>query len=831
MSHSNNLRYEFGPFQLDPDKRILTHEGETIPLTPKATDVLIVLVTRAGQLLDKDELLKEIWPDTFVEEANLTQHIFTLRRALYDDRSDPKYIETIARRGYRFIAAVRILGSDDADSSGITEAALQPVVAVLPFSNSTGETELDYLADGLTENIINNLSRVPKLRVMSQSAAFRYKTKDIDPQQVGKELRAHGVLVGNIHTRRMGFAISVELVDAATGWQLWGESYDSQSKDLLQIQDAITRQVLTALKLRLTGEEEKHITARYTENGEAYQAYLQGRYHWSRYTRKGIEKAIKHFRRAIDLDRNYALAYAAIVDCYLRLATNYLPPDDHVARSANETSYPSDTTSASLNESDPRLRLRFEWDWRGAEREIRRAHELKTDYPAAHQWYAAYKTAQRLFKESHTHTSAKSQSKWRVNHHHPLEPLPSAIASLQLTPSEEVQVFCAIAREQIDCGNSEAACQILRPWWSFGNRPTLQGLSQQCCADLLFTAGELASYVANTKQLPRGQKHSEELLNGSIALFEQLELRARAAEGRIELGLCYYRQGLFDIAQSTLIRVLDDLTEESIELRSLALIRLATLERHAGRLKDALERLGQAEPMVVAAGPWVTGRYYLELASINKDLAVSETGIRYFDDAKCFYMKALSELEAVGHHRYVAVVENNLGFLLLGVGSYEESERHLLRSLKAFNSFGDIVAAAQVNETLARLYIETRQHDLARESIQRAVNTLERTDGEALLAEALTTYGVVAARQGRYRDAKKSFEAAYNISERCGDHEGAGRALLMMYEELAENLDPVEKREVAGQLKKVLTVTQQNALQVRVEKLLRTIRPSSNAEE
>ena len=216
------------------------------------------------------------------------------------------------------------------------------MVAVLPFLNSTGDRELEYLADGLTDNIINNLSRVSKLRVMSRSAVFRYRSKEADPRQSGRELGANVVLVGKINARASGLTIGVELVDVTTGWQLWGESFDSESKDLLQIQEVITKQLLATLKLKLTGEEERQVTARYTDNAEAYQSYLEGRYHWSRYTKKGIEKAIQHFRQAIELDPNYALAYAAIVDCYLRLATNYLPPEHDILRSSSvDTSRPN----------------------------------------------------------------------------------------------------------------------------------------------------------------------------------------------------------------------------------------------------------------------------------------------------------------------------------------------------------------------------------------------------------------------------------------------------------------------------------------------------------
>jgi DNA-binding winged helix-turn-helix (wHTH) protein len=227
---NNNLYYEFGPYQLDPGKRILTRDGEGIPLTPKATEILIVLVKHAGQLVEKDELLKEVWPDTFVEEANLSQNIFTLRRALGDERSGPKYIETVAKRGYRFLALVRTVphvGSVGVDATGTTGVAPQsPVVAVLPFINNTGDPELEYLADGITSNLINNLSRISQLRVMSRSAVFRYNSKDNDLQQVGRELGLNAILVGKIDVWQSELAVTVELVNAHTGWQVWGATFD-----------------------------------------------------------------------------------------------------------------------------------------------------------------------------------------------------------------------------------------------------------------------------------------------------------------------------------------------------------------------------------------------------------------------------------------------------------------------------------------------------------------------------------------------------------------------------------------------------------------------------
>jgi len=820
MPHSP--RFEFGPFQLDLNDRLLTRGGEVISLRPKATEILVRLVMNAGQLIKKDQLLKEVWPDTFVEESNLSQTIFTLRKALGDDRNEPRYIETVPRRGYRFVADVKDeeTKKNQVELLQVTSTAAiiqQQVVAVLPFLNHTGDPEFEYLADGITDNLINNLARLSKVHVLSHSAVAAFKTKTLNPQQAGKELGATVVLCGKLTPRPTGIAIGAELVDASTGWQLWGESFDSESKDLQEIQDTITQDLLRALKT-LTGDKEKQVTARYTENAEAYQSYLQARREWGSYTRSGIEKAIVHFKQAIRLDPNYALAYLGIIDCYLRLATDYFPPERGTSSYTNEMNYPE----RSHNYPSSMVKLRFEWDWKGAERELRRANELQTNYPSSLQWYAAYRATQQLYdqtcsfgkNQNHSRTAVRSDAS---------ELILNQLGSLELTPNEQVQIYCVIGRDQIDVGNYEAASRILRPWWTFGNWPILEGLDQRWGADLLFTCGELAGCVASTLQIPRGQRHGEELLNGSIGLFEQLGFKRRAAEGRIELALCYYRQGLFDLGRTTLIRVLRELAIDDSELRGLALIRLAILERHSGRLHDALACLTEASRVADKSGPWAICRCHLELASTYKDLAISENASSYFDAAKDYYRKALREFAAIGNHRYVGIVENNIGFLLLTLGSFKESANHLLRSRTLFESFDDIVRTAQVNETLARLYIATEQLISGQEAIQLAVQTLELTDGEALLAEALTTSGLVNSKLGHHTEAKKNFEAAYRVAERCGDHEGAGRAMLVMIEELGDRLEVLEKLQLSSYLRNLLSVTQQSGLRARIEKSLALI--------
>src|SRR5688500_2081525 len=548
MPHHNSHYYEFGPYRLDVGQRVLTRTGEAVSLTPKATEILTLLVVNAGQLVGKDELLKKVWPDTFVEESNLTQNIFLLRRVLGDERPAPRYIETVVRRGYRFVANVRVIRDGDLGAANdtrdlhsphsalmsrgvnVNEGSVSPSVAVLPFLNATGNCDLEYLADGLTDNIVNNLSRVSTLRVMSRSAVFRYKVKkQLDPRVVGRELGVGVVLVGKLTSHPQGVCISVELVEVTTGWQLWGESYDCELQDILEIQDLITRQLLHALKLKLTGDEEQRITARYTENAAAYQSYLEARYHWSKYTRGGIEKAILHFRHAIELDPNYALAYEGIIDCYLRLATNYLPPETSLSKargvfgerkrtrmSDGDIKGGKNETTPWTDDTDARVKVRFEWDWKVAERELHRAHELRSDYPSAHQWYAAYRMAKDLFEQSSSASNeSQGREKWR---------LPTQILSGEPSAAEQLQVLCAVARRQIAVCNYEAAELILKPFSPQNDWPKLSSLTTPAAADLLVTFVIFIAIVATTHHATISYRRAAAFINCSIALCIDTDL-------------------------------------------------------------------------------------------------------------------------------------------------------------------------------------------------------------------------------------------------------------------------------------------------------------------
>jgi tetratricopeptide (TPR) repeat protein len=467
--------------------------------------------------------------------------------------------------------------------------------------------------------------------------------------------------------------------------------------------------------------------------------------------------------------------------------------------------------------------LRFKWDWKSAERELRRTSELKVKYPAAHQWYAAYYYAQQLLLKMPVVSTSTRSSVANLT----LSP-PSHIASPQLTRNEQVQVFCAVAREQIEAGNYDAASEILQPFWHFGDWPELRGLDQESAADLLFTAGELAGCVASTKQIPKGQKYGETLLSGSIAIFEYLSCKGCAAEARIELALCYYRQGLFELGRSTLVKVLETLASADNELRSLGLIRLASLERHAGRVQVALAYLQEATKLVETAGPWVSGRWQLELASTY--LALLEESPTHFDNAKAFSLTALDEFEAVGNHRLAAIVQNNLGLLFFRVGDFSNAELNLRKARGTFTHFSDRIRCAQVDDSLARLYLGLGRLSEAQTAIEESIKTIEIGDEDAILAESLITAGTIYCALQRYPEARNAFESAYHLAWRCGDVEGAGRAILLLFEGMQQMVEPGKLHWIRMRLIDLLSSSQQATTQARAIKCLQLIDSASEIE-
>lgn len=408
MSRPSKLSYEFAGFLLDPAEQLLLRQphGEPVPLTPKAFLTLLVLLQNSGRTVEKEELLREVWPGTFVEEGNLTVTIFMLRRSLGEGKNEHrKYIKTVPRRGYRFIAPVREVQSREATPRAHERIAAHEgagdearvSVAILPLLNVSGDASAEYLSDGITESIINSLSQLPSLRVLARSTVFRYKGLDVDPQSVGREMNVRAVLTGRLIQLDDNLIIRTELVDATNGWQLWGEQYNRKTSDILSVQEEISRRISEKLRTKLTGEERERLAKRPTTSTEAYQTYLKGRFHWNKRTQEGIERGIEYFKEAIALDPAYALAYAGLADSYALLgAVEYAALSPGVAmqqaREATLKALEIDDTLAEAHASFAYVRI-FDWNWPEAEREYRRSIELNPSYATAHHWYAHYLTA------------------------------------------------------------------------------------------------------------------------------------------------------------------------------------------------------------------------------------------------------------------------------------------------------------------------------------------------------------------------------------------------------------------------------------------------------
>ena len=266
-------------------------------------------------------------------------------------------------------------------------------LAVLPFQNVSGDPEHEYLSDGITGSLINALATVPKLRVMAQSTVFRYKGREVDPQTIGRELNVRAVLTGRIVQSGGSLRIGTELVDVATGTQLWGAQYDRKPGDIFSVQDDISSEISEKLRLQLTRAEKKRLTRHHTEDPEAYRLYLKGRHHWSRWTEEGFYKAIEHFQQAIDKDPSYALAYAGVADSYVLLGWNsYLPPREAFpkAKTAAMAALQRDPNLGEAHTSLAAVLWLHDWQWEEAQREFTRSLELNPKYPTANHWHAEY---------------------------------------------------------------------------------------------------------------------------------------------------------------------------------------------------------------------------------------------------------------------------------------------------------------------------------------------------------------------------------------------------------------------------------------------------------
>jgi eukaryotic-like serine/threonine-protein kinase len=263
-------------------------------------------------------------------------------------------------------------------------------LAVLPFVNVGADPNAEYLSDGITENLINSFSQLPKLRVVPRSLVFAYKGREMDPRKVGRDLNVRAVLMGRVVLRGDNVNIQTELVDVTEVSQLWGQQYNRKLSDIIVIQEEISKAVSEKLRLRPSAEEQKRLTKRYTENAEAHQLYLKGRYLWNRRTAETLRRAADYFQQAIEKDPGYALAWAGLADCYnVYSFYGVLSPKESMPRAmeAARKALELDDTLAEAHVSVAYAKRTYDWDWAGAEREFKRAIELNPNYATAHHWY------------------------------------------------------------------------------------------------------------------------------------------------------------------------------------------------------------------------------------------------------------------------------------------------------------------------------------------------------------------------------------------------------------------------------------------------------------
>lgn len=398
--------YRFGPFELDPAEQRLTRDGRAIALAPKAFQTLLVLVRHAGRLVEKDDLLRAVWPNTSVEEIGLTRNISVLRKALGDDPDGGSWIETVPTRGYRFaatrestdpvsivarrrlwtwprlvtaaaVAATAILAWGLA---GRPRASAFPshvhAIAVLPLRTS-GSAADESLGAGVAEALTRRISSLGRLEVRPTSAVLSAAAANTDLRSLGKRLRADAILTGTIERSNSHVRASIQIVDASSGGVVWAHAIDDAAGDVFALEDSISTGVADALLLTLTSAERGRLARRDTRSPEAYAAYVRGRFQLNRRSRESLGKSVEEFRRAIAIDPTYALAYAGLADAYVVGAHLIVPGDEgyRLADAAARKALELDDTIADAHAAMGFTAI-FEWNWATAGQELRRAVAL-----------------------------------------------------------------------------------------------------------------------------------------------------------------------------------------------------------------------------------------------------------------------------------------------------------------------------------------------------------------------------------------------------------------------------------------------------------------------
>jgi DNA-binding winged helix-turn-helix (wHTH) protein/TolB-like protein/Tfp pilus assembly protein PilF len=444
--------YEFGPFRINVTERLLQNGDELVPLSPKVFDTLLILVENHGHVVEKRELMDQLWPDTFVEESSLTQNISLLRRALMNSETDRQYIETIPKRGYRFIGDVNQINESPEDAltetsltddrpNGDQSLALPPSrepreprkqsrtnlylaaaavcvlvaviafgyrlkqrtataglagksLAVLPFKTIGTNGESELLGLGMADALIIRLSRLDELTVLPTGSVFRFTDPDKDAIAIGKQLGVDAVLDGTVQRQGDTVRVTAQLIRLSDGKTVWSAKYDEIQNNIFVLQDSISEQLATSLIPEISASTKHTLWVKSTANAEAYQSYLMGVNFWNRRTKDNLAKGINYLEQAVSKDPNFAQAHAILADCYFLSGTDEYkvrPLDEALARaesSANRALQIDDNIAEAHTVKACIHMNRRQTEEAAAE--FRRAIELNPTYSVAHLRYAYF---------------------------------------------------------------------------------------------------------------------------------------------------------------------------------------------------------------------------------------------------------------------------------------------------------------------------------------------------------------------------------------------------------------------------------------------------------
>ncbi|HKO42440.1 MAG TPA: winged helix-turn-helix domain-containing protein [Pyrinomonadaceae bacterium] len=416
--------YEFGPFKLDPDAPFLLCADRPVSLTVKALKTLVVLVESGGRVVSREEFIETVWPDVAVEENNLSVNISLLRKALGDREDGEQYIETVPRRGYRFTAPVREVPAESAqlmyarptrsptpvediqmqlDPSAGAARALS--IGVLPFNQIGNRVDEEYLGIGLCDTLITRLSNVRRFVMRPTSSVVRYSEGKTEPLAAGRDLKVDFVVDGRIRRAGETFRVSVQLLKVSEEAIFWAGQFDEKFTDVLQLEDSIAEQVAIALVPQMTADERERLAKRGTDNPEAFEAYLRGRFHFNSLTEDGYAKALADYERAVLLDPAYALAYTGIADFYYHLAVHGVMPSNQCLEASEAAARRAVEIDPDLAEAHAALgfALSGRFKWAEGERHVLRALDLSPNSALAHLRYGNHLVQQGFVEEAVQH--------------------------------------------------------------------------------------------------------------------------------------------------------------------------------------------------------------------------------------------------------------------------------------------------------------------------------------------------------------------------------------------------------------------------------------------